>query len=180
MSNTVPLAVFRTRIASSLSKLSGISSTTILEAIEIPNKSGNGDFSVPIPKLRVKEPVKVAKEWESTVFLFFKKKFVKDDLIKEVKAMGPFLNFTISRQHLAKSTITSILKEKANYGLNTDGAGKKVVIEFSSPNIAKPIHIGHLRPTVIGNFLRNIFKANGWETVGINYLGDYGKQYGIS
>jgi arginyl-tRNA synthetase len=76
--------------------------------------------------------------------------------------------------------MAAVVSDAFQYGMNTSGAGKTIVVEFSSPNIAKPFHAGHLRSTIIGNFARNVFKANGMKTIAINYLGDWGKQYGRS
>ena len=75
--------------------------------------------------------------------------------------------------------LQKIWQEKESYGTSKEGNGKTVVVEFSSPNIAKPFHAGHLRSTIIGNFLYQVHKALGYHVIGINYLGDWGKQYGL-
>lgn len=96
-----------------------------------------------------------------------------------VKAEGPFLSFSFKPSVLAPLVLSSILARKEQYGFNPTGKGKKVVVEFSSPNIAKPFHAGHLRSTIIGGFLSNLYEAFGWEVIRMNYLGDWGKQFGI-
>ena len=75
--------------------------------------------------------------------------------------------------------LPQILKSGSNYGRNDIDAGKKVIVEFSSPNIAKPFHAGHLRSTIIGSFLANVHEACGWQVIRMNYLGDWGKQFGL-
>jgi len=94
------------------------------------------------------------------------------------KAVGPFLNFSISRNLLRDLLIPQVITLDSRFGTNASGIDKTAVLDFSSPNIAKPFHAGHLRSTIIGNFVRNILQANGWKTVAINYLGDWGKKYG--
>ena len=84
----------------------------------------------------------------------------------------------INKNLLAQEVITTVVKMGEKYGTSNEGEGKTVVVEFSSPNIAKPFHAGHLRSTIIGNFLYNVHRALGYNVVGINYLGDWGKQYG--
>lgn len=89
------------------------------------------------------------------------------------------MNFFIDRDLLRNKLIVQILQLGPDYGKNSSGIGKTAIIEYSSPNIAKPFHAGHLRSTIIGNFIKNVAKSNGWDTVSINYLGDWGKQYGL-
>ncbi|CAI2176739.1 3652_t:CDS:2 [Funneliformis geosporum] len=95
------------------------------------------------------------------------------------RLQGPYLNFKINKLLLANILLDDIYKRKENYGNNQSGIGKTALVEFSSPNIAKPFHAGHLRSTIIGNFVKNVHDANGWKTIGMNYLGDWGKQYGL-
>ena len=92
--------------------------------------------------------------------------------------MGGYINFTIQKQALVKEVLSEIENRKENYGTQKIGQGKTVIVEYSSPNIAKPFHIGHLRTTLIGRALYNIYKTLGYETIGINHLGDYGTQFG--
>lgn len=89
------------------------------------------------------------------------------------------MQFFISNKAIISLILPQILKLGPKYGTNTIDAGKKVIVEFSSPNIAKPFHAGHLRSTIIGAFLANVHEACGWEVVRMNYLGDWGKQFGL-
>lgn len=102
-----------------------------------------------------------------------------NDYVQLAKADGPFVNFFLNHIKLAKALFTKIYNTKEAWGGNNLGQQKKVIVEFSSPNIAKPFHAGHLRSTIIGSFVRNIMKANGYDVVSMNYLGDWGKQYGL-
>ncbi|CAO3671530.1 unnamed protein product [Umbelopsis ramanniana] len=90
-----------------------------------------------------------------------------------------FMNFKVNASKLYNNVLRIISEQKENYGRNDSGQGKTVVVEYSSPNIAKPFHAGHLRSTIIGCFIRNVYDANGWKTISMNYLGDWGKQYGL-
>ena len=100
----------------------------------------------------------------------------KDPLIKKVEAVNGFINFFISKEALLRE-LEKVIKEKECYG-GGDGAGKKIVVEYSSPNISKPFGIGHLRSTIIGQAIYNIYKFLGWECQGINHLGDWGTPHG--
>lgn len=126
------------------------------------------------------------------IFSFHLKKFTKDhvdEVIRKifdefrnsefnVELVGNYINFNVKKDEFVKHTINKIIKEKENYGKINIGNGKKVIIEYSSPNIAKPFSIGHLRSTVIGDTLRRIYSNFNYKVIGINYLGDYGTQFG--
>lgn len=103
-----------------------------------------------------------------------------NDWLSEIAAAGPLVTININKSKLLKEVIKLVVDQKEKYGCSKEGNGETVVVEFSSPNIAKPFHAGHLRSTIIGNFLQNIHRALGYNVVGINYLGDWGKQYGTS
>ncbi|KAI7881691.1 putative arginine--tRNA ligase, cytoplasmic [Lichtheimia hyalospora FSU 10163] len=102
-----------------------------------------------------------------------------DSLIANVSASGKFLNFGVTRTEYIRRTLQQVHQEKAAYGCHTQDVPQTVVIDYSSPNIAKPFHAGHLRSTIIGNFVKCINEAMGHRAIGINYLGDWGKQYGL-
>lgn len=99
--------------------------------------------------------------------------------VGEGKKALTYLMFAFKKAEFAKRVLSTVLSQKDEYGSTSDFAGKKILVEFSSPNIAKPFHAGHLRSTIIGNFLRNLYKKLGADTTAINYLGDWGTQYGL-
>lgn len=102
-----------------------------------------------------------------------------DSLIGEVSAVGPFLNFALHPQRLATAVLDEILCASDRYGRDDRGAGKTIVVDYSSPNVAKRMHVGHIRSTIIGHSLIHIFRALGYRVIGDNHLGDWGKQFGI-
>jgi arginyl-tRNA synthetase len=106
-------------------------------------------------------------------------KFGESPLLEKVVAAGAFMQFFISNKAITSLILPQILKMQDKYGTNTLEKGKKCIIEFSSPNIAKPFHAGHLRSTIIGSFLANVHEACGWQVTRMNYLGDWGKQFGL-
>lgn len=169
--STNPLDAFRNLIAVQIASLGNLEPGFVYQAIDLPRSLENGDLAIALPRLRLKgNPAAIAKEWAET--------FVTNDYITEVSSTGPFLNFRINKTILIKSTLNMVSQFEHHYGDNKSGDGKTVVVEFSSPNIAKPFHAGHLRSTIIGAFINNVYKANGWKTITMNYLGDWGKQYG--
>ena len=142
--------------------------------IEIPPSYDMGDYAFPTFRL-----AKVLRKAPNVIAQELAEKLKEDENFEKIEAAGPYVNFFISREKLALTTISEVLKKKDMYGSSNFGEGKKVIVEFSSPNIAKPFHIGHIRTTVIGNSLAKIYKFLGFETIKINHLGDYGTQFGM-
>lgn len=141
--------------------------------IEIPPQSEMGDFAFPcfrLAKTLRKSPVAIATE--------IKENLQPDEYIKKIEEKAGYLNFYINNEKLAEEVLKQIDEEKYEYGKEKVSNGKTVLVEYSSPNIAKPFHIGHLRTTLIGNSLYNVYKYLGYNTIGINHLGDYGTQFG--
>jgi len=163
---------FRTHVAEKLGGLLERPSDEIWQLLEKPKKEEYGQFSLPLPRLKLAgNPASIAQELAGKV--------EKDSIISGASSIGPFLNITVDTSTLMKETLKEALEKRSSYGTNNIGAGKKVMAEYSSPNIAKPFHAGHLRSTIIGNFIKLAYRANGFEALGINYLGDWGKQYGL-
>lgn len=159
---------YRNYIAEKL-KLEDISEKDIV----LPPNTEMGDYALPcfkLAKVLHKSPVAIAED--------LKKSFETDEIISEVSAVNGYLNFKVNKQSLTCGVIKKILAEGDNYGSSTCGSGKTICIDYSSVNIAKPFHIGHLSTTVIGGSLYKIFKFLGYDVVGINHLGDYGTQFG--
>lgn len=145
----------------------------IEKLIEIPPQQELGDFAFPcftLSKLEKKSPTQISQE------LVNKIEKDKPGEISNIESKGPYLNFFIDKKILAKRVLNEAIKK--NYGKSKDGVGKKIAIDLSSPNIAKPFGIGHLRSTIIGNSISNIANYLGYKTIKINYLGDWGTQFG--
>ncbi len=102
-----------------------------------------------------------------------KEKLVIGDAIREINVVGAYINFFVNQGNFTESVLTKVLAEGTAYGHSTLGAGKAVVVDYSSPNIAKPFHVGHLRSTVIGNAICKIHQALGYTVEGVNHLGDW-------
>ncbi|MFH0752843.1 MAG: arginine--tRNA ligase [archaeon] len=140
--------------------------------LEVPPRQELGDYALPcftIAKELKKSPVNIAKE--------FSEKIKPNKIILKTIAVGPYVNFFINKSILAENTLKKILKEKDKYGIKKKNK-KKIAIDFSSPNIAKPFGVGHLRSTVIGNSIYKIYESQGYKCIGINHLGDWGTQFG--
>ena len=150
----------------------GLTEEEISDLIEIPPNSDMGDYAFPVFKLAKtfrKAPNLIAEELAQKAF--------ENENIKKIANVGPYVNFFVNNSKLVESVLTEAVKD--DFGSSHIGVGKNVVFDFSSTNIAKPFHIGHLRSTVIGNAIRNIMKYQGFNTTGVNYIGDYGTQFGM-
>lgn len=144
----------------------------IYKLLEKPKNTEHGDLSFPtfqLAKVFRKNPVEIVSE-------------IKDDFSSEIvsktKQAGPYLNFYLDKKIVSSTVLKNILTEKSNFGQSADGKMENITIDMSSPNIAKPMSMGHLRSTVIGNALANILAKRGYNPVKINYLGDWGTQFG--
>lgn len=163
---------YRAYIANKL-QIEGIDVQELASAVAVPPDSSMGDYALPcfkLAKIMRKSPVAIAQELCDG--------FVCDDVIAQVSALNGYLNFKVNKAGLAGDVLARIAREGANYGSSDVGAGKTVCIDYSSVNIAKPFHIGHLSTTVLGGALYRIYQFLGYKTVGINHLGDYGTQFG--
>lgn len=165
---------FKKSIASAISKASALPTEELINYIEVPENTEFGDYAFPcfrLAKALKKAPPIIAEELKENMEL-------EEDIVEKVEIVGGYLNFFINKQTLVKTVLEEIADKKEEYGKSKVGEGRTIVIDYSSPNIAKPFHIGHLRSTVIGGALYNIYKFLGYNTVGINHLGDYGTQFG--
>ena len=144
----------------------------VMGLIEVPKKAAMGDYAFPtfqLAKTLHKSPVVIAQD---TV------KNINDSAFNKVEAKGPYINFSLKREDLSQSTISEILDKGANYGDSNEGKKANITIDMSSPNIAKPMSMGHLRSTVIGNSIAKVLSKLDYQPIKINYLGDWGTQFG--
>ncbi|MFV0504693.1 MAG: arginine--tRNA ligase [Lachnospirales bacterium] len=154
-------------------ELGNILNIDLDNTIEIPSNIEMGDFAFPcfrLAKELKKAPNLIAEE--------VLEKIPNLEYIKKKEIKGAYINFFVDESFYAKATLSEILLDPENYGKSTVGKGRKIIIDYSAPNIAKPFHVGHLRSTVIGNALYNIYNELGYISYGINYLGDWGTQFG--
>lgn len=160
-------------IAKTIAKATDIKQEELKSYIEMPKDTKNGDYAFPcfrLAKELKKAPPVIASEIKEKIE-------INPEIIEKVEIAGGYLNFYISKQIITKEVLEKI-DQGIDYGKMTIGKGKNIVIDYSAPNIAKPFHIGHLRSTVIGAALYNIYKYLGYNVTGINHLGDYGTQFG--
>ena len=169
----IKMVSYKSKISEQIAKATNIPQEEIEKYIEIPKDMANGDYAFPCFKLAKtlkKSPIVIANE--------IKQEFqIEEEIISKVEVVGGYLNFFVNKLNKTKQ----IIEEMANneqYGESNFGKGTNIIVEFSSPNIAKPFHIGHLRTTGIGQALYNIYKFLGYNVIGINHLGDYGTQFG--
>ncbi|MEW6071862.1 MAG: arginine--tRNA ligase [Planctomycetota bacterium] len=162
---------FVDRIRAAVARCTGLAAEEI--KVESPRDPAHGDLAVPcfpLARIRREAPPRIAAALAGEL--------ARELAEMTVAAAGPYLNFTISRPALARTVLGPILAEGPRYGGSTAGAGKTVVIDYSSPNIAKPFHVGHLRSTILGAAIERLHDALGYRTVGINHIGDWGAQFG--
>ena len=140
--------------------------------IEKPKDKTKGDYAIPcftFSKVLRKSPIEIAN-------------YIKDNLdqkkYEKVEVVNGYLNIFVQKKVIVSYILNKIMTELNNYGSNNIGDSKNIVIEYSSPNIAKPFGIGHLRSTVIGEALKNIYEKNGYNVYSLDFLGDYGTQFG--
>ena len=145
----------------------------ITALIEVPPNKDMGDFAFPCFKL-----AKVFRKAPNMIAAELSEKIEAKVVISNVTPLGGYIKFFVNKSQLAETVIKDVLTKKEKYGHSDLGKDKTIVIDFSSPNIAKPFHIGHIRTTVIGNALYKIYDSQGYNTVRINHLGDYGTQFG--
>ncbi len=156
----------KSKIINEISSILGVDKSLV--KVEYPKDRSMGDYAVPcftFSKELHKSPIEIAN-------------YLKDNLNYNAQVVNGYLNIFMNKKDTTKYIVDKILSEKENYGFNDYGKGKNLVIEYSSPNIAKPFGMGHLRSTAIGQALYNISKKCGYNVSSINYLGDYGTQFG--
>ena len=146
----------------------------IEEKVETPKDKKNGDFAYPcfnLAKVLKKAPVMIGNELES--------KISTDEKIAKIENVNGFLNFYLNSDNIVEKTLTTIVEQGEDYGKSNEGNGTNIIVEYSSPNIAKPFHLGHFRNTVLGKALYDLYETLGYNVTGLNHLGDWGRQFGI-
>lgn len=164
---------YRSIIAGKLAAYLNLDEDMIHKLVEVPPKSDMGDFAFPCFQLS-----KTIKKSPNLIAIDIKENLGCIDGFERIEALGPYINFFVSKGEFVKEVINKVLEEKDDYGNSNDGAGKNVIVEYCSANIAKPFHVGHLFTTMLGNSLYKIFKFQGYNAIGINHLGDWGTQFG--
>lgn len=161
-------------IASELAKvIDSLDQDAILNLLEQPKSSDLGDIAFPafsLAKVERKAPQAIAADIAEKI---------DQSAFEKVVATGPYVNFFLDKSKISDQVIKSVIEAGADYGQQDEGHGENITIDLSSPNIAKPFSVGHLRSTVIGDALSNIFRKMGYNTIKINHLGDWGKQFGL-
>ncbi|WBW50398.1 arginine--tRNA ligase [Peptoniphilus equinus] len=164
---------FKEEIARILAeKIDSLSAEAILPLIETPPSETMGDFAFPVfslAKIYRKNPAVIAQDIAKTI---------DDPLFEKVDTASAYINFFLNKDVLAKEILGELYEKGEHFGRVDIGHGKNVVLDYSSPNIAKPFHIGHIRTTLIGDAIKRIYQFLGYNTIAYNHLGDYGTQFG--
>lgn len=165
---------YKQKITENIMDIVELENEEIKTMIEMPPNSEMGDYSFPCFKLAKslkKSPMMIAEELKNQMN-------VNNEIFDKIEVTGGYLNFFVNKENIVKEVLKEIDDKKEAYGKSNVGAGKNIIVEYSSPNIAKPFHIGHLRNTVIGSALYNMYQFMGYNVTSINHLGDYGTQFG--
>jgi len=165
---------YKTYISGKLSQITDIPNEEIYRLLEVPPKQDMGDFAFPcftLAKTMRKAPPLIAKD-------ILENELISGDQVFKAVCVGPYVNFFLNREVLSYDVISRINEAGEAYGSSDLGQGKNIIVEFSSPNIAKPFHVGHAFTTVLGNSLSRIYKKLGYNVIRMNHLGDYGTQFG--
>ena len=165
---------YKEQIAKIISEvIPDMSAEEILNMLEAPVDNKMGDYAFPCFRL-----AKVLRKAPPIIAKGIAEKLQGNSIFEKVECVNAYVNMFISRKAFVENIVSEVLDKKENFGKSTLGEGKTVIVEFSSPNIAKPFHIGHIRSTVIGNSIYKIYDFLGYDTIRINHLGDYGTQFG--
>ncbi len=164
---------FKKEVANKISQLVDMEQEKIMEFIEIPPQSNMGDYAFPcfqLAKVMRKAPPMIAADLAG--------KLTPDHIVERVEAAGGYLNFFVNKSAFIKGVLTEVIEKGNDFGKSNEGNGKTVLVEFSSPNIAKPFHIGHLVTTLTGSAIEKIYRHLGYDTQRLNHIGDYGTNFG--
>ena len=163
---------FKEKISEEISKITKIDKNELYEYIEMPSDNKMGDYAFPcfrLAKTMKKSPQIIANELKDGISL--------GNEFEKVEVINGYINFFVNNKKLVENVLEEVEEKRENYGSSEIGEGKNIVIDYSSPNIAKPFHIGHLRTTILGNSLYKMYKFLNYNCVGINHLGDWGTKF---
>jgi arginyl-tRNA synthetase len=164
---------FKVEIAKKISELADMEFDKVIGLIEIPPQGNLGDYAFPcfqLAKVMRKSPNMIAAELSGKV--------QPDSIVEKAEAAGGYLNFFVNKTEYIKQLVEEVLEQGEKFGSSNVGEGKNVIVEFSSVNVAKPFHVGHLLNTMLGSALEKVYKHSGYNTIKINHLGDWGTQFG--
>ena len=164
---------YKMKIAELIAGAADMDAAEVCSMIEVPSDEKMGDFAFPCFKL-----AKVFRKAPPLIAQEIAEKIADNEMFEKVEPVNAYLNMFVSREEMTRDVVAEALDRKEMFAHSDIGSGKRVIVEYSSPNIAKPFHIGHLRSTVIGNSIYKLYDALGYDTVRINHLGDYGTQFG--